>query len=97
MLLITGCSSSVQVPEDAQLVWYGKPPVNFSSIPTISGPGQLFLYDDSGRKVVSVIPVSDNSRFNFTGLQIDHNYALYFVAKLPTPSLTAKPATHPAF
>ena len=93
---ICGCMSAVKVPEDAQLVWYGKPPVNLSGIPTVKGEGQAYLYDDTRGKVVSVMPFSDKSQLNYTGLKDDHDYALYYVPIYGTPSLTAKPATHPA-
>ena len=96
LALLAGCASAVKVPEEAQLVWYGKPPVQFGTIPTNSGSGQIYLYDDTSHRVVSVLPVTDRASFNISGLKDDHDYALYFVPKLSAPSLSAKPSTSAA-
>ena len=97
VLITSGCVSVVSVPEEAQLVWYGKPPVHFEALPPAStGNGQIYLYDDTSHKVVTVLPISEKSTFNIPGLKNDHDYALYFVPKHSFPSLNPSPATSPA-
>ena len=91
--LMPGCLSAVKVPDDAELLWYGKPPIHFEAIPTSARNGQIYLFDDTAHKVVSVQPVADKSQFNSNGLKPDHDYGLYYLPKLPPPSLTAKPST----
>src|SRR4029079_13967310 len=87
LMLIPGCLSAVKVPDDAELLWYGKPPIHFEAIPTSARNGQIYLFDDTAHKVVSVQPVADKSQFNSNGLQPDHDYGLYYLPKLPPPSL----------
>jgi hypothetical protein len=92
MVVGGGCAPAVKVPPDAKLLFYG--PGGSVSLTRPLGSGQVYLFDESKNKVVSVLTVGPEQPFNFGGLERGHKYRIYF---RPDPSLTwAKPATQPA-
>ena len=84
---LAGCSAGPKVPDNAVLLYYGNS--TFSMRHPLPGPGQLYLYDDSAGKTISVVTVEANDPVSYSGLPDRHYFRLYFVPRESAPSTNA--------
>jgi len=87
---LAGCASSIQVPANSKLLYYGYGGTYTGTRPM--GSGRVFLVDETqGNHVQAVMAVSGEQPFSFNHLNPEHKYRVYFE---PDPTLTM-PGTQP--
>ena len=72
---ITGCISHPALPPDAELVYFGKPPL--SNVP-ITGPARIYVVNSTTNQVEFATATDGRQSLRINGLKEDQKYKFYY-------------------